>query len=82
MIFVGYIIITVGYLMITAGYIMITVGYIMITVLEPGAVIYPHGDKTNTKLRSNRYFNYLKKTFIRSFFQFYDKPILKILMYF
>ncbi|XP_023336096.1 uncharacterized protein LOC111707259 [Eurytemora carolleeae] len=26
-------------------------GYIMITVLEPGAVIYPHGDKTNTKLR-------------------------------
>ena len=54
MITVGYIMITVGYVMITAGYIMITVGYIMITVLEPGAVIYPHGDKTNTKLRSNR----------------------------
>ena len=77
MIFVGYIIITVGYLMITAGYIMITVGYIMITVLEPGAVIYPHGDKTNTKLRSNRYFNYLKKHLLEVFFNFMINQSLK-----
>ena len=77
MITVGYIMITVGYVMITAGYIMITVGYIMITVLEPGAVIYPHGDKTNTKLRSNRYFNYLKKHLLEVFFYFMINQSLK-----